>query len=150
MTRRAQTSDAAVLARLLHDFNTEYDDFTPGPEALERRLRVLLARGDITVMLAGEPPEALALLRFRPSLWGESADCYLEELYVVPDRRGQGIGTALMEATLSVAREEGAGRMEVCTSEADTAARALYEKMGFDDREGGPGGPLNHFYEREL
>ena len=35
--------------------------------------------------------------------------------------------------------------MEVCTSEADTAARALYEKMGFDDREGGPGGPLNHF-----
>jgi GNAT superfamily N-acetyltransferase len=150
MTRRAQTSDAAAIARMLHDFNTEYDEFSPGPDALERRLRVLLARGDVTVVLAGEPPQGFALLRFRPSLWGEGFDCYLEELYVVPDRRGQGSGTALMEAVLELAREERAGRVEVCTSEDDTAARALYEKMGFDDREGGPGGPLNHFYEREL
>jgi GNAT superfamily N-acetyltransferase len=150
MTRRAQTSDAAAIAQMLHDFNTEYDYFSPGPDALERRLRVLLARGDVTVVLAGDPPEALALLRFRPSLWGETFECYLEELYVVPDRRGRGIGTALMEAVLELAREEGAGRMEVCTSEDDEAARALYEKMGFDDHEGGPGGPLNHFYEREL
>jgi GNAT superfamily N-acetyltransferase len=150
MTRRAQTSDAEAIAQLLHDFNTEYDDFTPGPEALGKRLRWLLARGEVTVVLAGEPPVGLALMRFRPSLWTGSLDCYLEELYVVPDRRGQGIGRALMEAAIEVAREEGAGYMDLGTGEDDVAARALYEKLGFDNREGKPDGPINYFYERGL
>jgi ribosomal protein S18 acetylase RimI-like enzyme len=148
--RRAQTSDASAIARLLHDFNTEYGDFTPGPEALEKRMRVLLARGEITVVLAGDPPEGLALMRFRPALWTETLDCYLEELYVVPDRRGQGIGRALMEAALDVAREEGAGYMDLGTGEDDVAARALYEKLGFSNTEGKPHGPINYFYERDL
>jgi len=30
------------------------------------------------------------------------------------------------------------------------AARALYESLGFSNREGKPGGPINYFYEREL
>jgi GNAT superfamily N-acetyltransferase len=150
MTRRAQTSDAEAIGRLLHDFNTEYGDFTPGPEALGHRLRVLLARGDVTVVLAGDPPTGLALLRFRPALWTETLDCYLEELYVVPDERGRGVGRALMETAMEVAREEGAAHMELGTGEDDVAARALYEKLGFDNTEGKPDGPLNYFYEREL
>jgi GNAT superfamily N-acetyltransferase len=150
MPRRAQTSDAEAIARLLHDFNTEFGDFTPGPEALEKRIRVLLARGDVTVVLAGDPPEGLALLRFRPALWTATLDCYLEELYVVPERRGRGSGRALMEAAMDVAREEGAAHMDLGTGDDDVAARALYESLGFDNREGKPEGPLNYFYEREL
>ncbi len=150
MPRRAQTSDAAAVAHMLHDFNTEFGDFTPGPEALEKRMRVLLARGEVTAVLAGDPPEGLALMRFRPALWTETLDCYLEELYVVPDRRGQGIGRALMEAAMEVAREEGAAYMDLGTGEDDVAARALYEKLGFNNTEGKPDGPVNYFYEREL
>lgn len=150
MPRRAQTSDAEAIARLLHDFNTEFGDFTPGPEALEKRIRVLLARGDVTVVLAGDPPEGLALLRFRPALWAATLDCYLEELYVVPERRGRGIGRALMEAAMDVAREEGAAHMDLGTGDDDVAARALYESLGFNNREGKPDGPINYFYEREL
>jgi GNAT superfamily N-acetyltransferase len=150
MPHRAQTSDAAAVARLLHDFNTEYGDFTPGPVALEKRMRVLLARGEITVVLAGDPPEGLALMRFRPALWTEKVDCYLEELYVVRARRGHGIGRALMQAAMDVAREEGAAHMDLGTGEDDAAARALYESLGFSNREGKPDGPLNYFYEREL
>lgn len=150
MTRRAQTSDAEAIAQLLHDFNAEYDDYTPGPEALGKRLRWLLARGEVTVVLAGNPPQGLALMRFRPSLWTDKLDCYLEELYVVPDRRGQGIGRALMETAMEVAREEGAAHMDLGTGHDDVAARALYEKLGFDNTEGKPDGPVNYFYEREL
>ncbi|HEX8959429.1 MAG TPA: hypothetical protein VF770_06365 [Solirubrobacterales bacterium] len=40
--------------------------------------------------------------------------------------------------------------MEIGTSETDTAARKLYESCGFSDREGGPGGPLMLFYERDI
>ena len=148
--RRAEVGDAGDVGRLLHDFNTEYDDFTPGPEAMEKRIGQLLESGDVTVLLGGSGPDGLALLRFRPSLWSESLDCYLEELYVVPDRRGEGLGKALMEAAIETARAEGARYMDLGTAETDTAARALYEKMGFSRTEGKPGGPVNYFYEREL
>lgn len=147
--RRAEVADAGDVGRLLHDFNTEYDDYTPGPEAMGKRIRQLLESGDVTVLL-GDGPDGLALLRFRPSLWSESLDCYLEELYVVPDKRGRGLGQALMEAAIETARSEGAAHMDLGTAETDTAARALYEKMGFSNTEGKPDGPVNYFYEREL
>jgi ribosomal protein S18 acetylase RimI-like enzyme len=150
MVRRAQPTDAPVIGRLLHDFNSEYDDFTPGPDRVAERIHELLEAGQILVLLADDPPAGLALLRFRPSLWTPTLDCYLEELYVVPGRRGQGIGRALMEAAMEAARQEGAGYMDLGTAEADTAARGLYESLGFSNREGKPDGPLNYFYEREL
>jgi ribosomal protein S18 acetylase RimI-like enzyme len=148
--KRADPADADIVARLLHDFNTEFGDYTPGPEALSKRLRELISAGEVTVLLGGDPPEGLALLRFRPSLWTEGLDCYLEELYVVPARRGHGLGRTLMEAAMDTARERGAAHMDLGTSEDDTAARALYESLGFSNREGKPDGPVNYFYEREL
>jgi GNAT superfamily N-acetyltransferase len=148
--RLATAADARRVGHLLHDFNTEYHQYTPGPEFLAGRMRELFEAGEITVLLAGENGHGLALLRFRPSLWSEKVDCYLEELYVVPGLRGRGMGRALMEAAIRVARERGAGDMHLGTSEDDRAARALYESLGFVNREGGPDGPVEYFYEREL
>ncbi|MET0973171.1 MAG: GNAT family N-acetyltransferase [Thermoleophilaceae bacterium] len=148
--RRAELSDADAVGRLLHDFNTEYDDITPGPDALAERVRELIASGETIVLLAGGGPEGLAVLRFRPALWTSGLECYLAELYVVPDHRGQGLGRALMETALAVAREQGADSMDLGTGDDDVAARALYERLGFSNREGKPDGPVNYFYEREL
>ena len=148
--RRADPADAETIGRLLHDFNTEYDYFTPGPPAIAERVRELLASGNITVLVGGEGPYGLAVLRFRPSIWTKGLDCYLEELYVVPERRGRGLGRALMEAAIDTARASGATHMDLGTSEDDVAARNLYESLGFDNREGKPDGPINYFYEREL
>jgi ribosomal protein S18 acetylase RimI-like enzyme len=146
--RRAEVVDAETVGQLLHDFNSEFDDFTPGPRAVADRVRTLLATGDITVLLVGPGPHGVAVLRFRPSLLKEGLHCYLEELYVVPERRGRGLGRALMEAAMDVAREEGAYDMHLGTGEDDVAARALYESLGFSNRESN--GALNFFYEREL
>jgi ribosomal protein S18 acetylase RimI-like enzyme len=148
--RPATAADAADIGRLLHDFNTEYDEPTPGPERLAQRIEALMAAGDTAVLLGGAGPDGLAVLRFRPSLWSEALECYLAELYVVPARRGQGLGRALMNAAMELARETGADYMDLGTSEDDVAARALYESLGFSNREGKPDGPINYFYEREL
>jgi ribosomal protein S18 acetylase RimI-like enzyme len=148
--RRAEVADAEAVGELLHDFNSEFDDPTPGPRALAERVRELLAAGEITVLLVGAEPHGLAVLRFRPAIWTDGLECYLAELYVVPDRRGQGLGRALMEAAIEHARREGADYMDLGTSEDDVAARALYESLGFSNREGKPDGPINYFYEREL
>jgi ribosomal protein S18 acetylase RimI-like enzyme len=148
--RRADAADAEVVGRLLHDFNTEFEDPTPGPAALADRVRFLLDHGDTVVLVGGEGPDGVAVLRFRPAIWTTALECYLAELYVVPARRGEGLGRALMEAAMEVARTEGATYMDLGTSEDDVAARALYESLGFSNREGRPDGPVNYYYEREL
>ena len=102
------------------------------------------------MLLGGTGPDGLALMRFRRSLWSPKLECYLAELYVVPQHRGHGLGRALMDAAIALARERGADYMDLGTSEDDTAARALYESLGFDNHEGRGSGPRSLYYEREL
>jgi ribosomal protein S18 acetylase RimI-like enzyme len=64
--------------------------------------------------------------------------------------RGRGLGRALLDGAMGAAREHGATRMDLGTSEDDVAARALYESAGFTNREGRPDGPVMLMYERDL
>lgn len=148
--RLAGPDDADAVGRLLDDFNTEYDDPTPGAEFLSRRICELVAGGDTRALIAGPGPDGLAILRLRPSLWTAARECHLAELYVVPARRRRGTGRALLEAAIALARQEGADHIDLGTSEDDVAARKLYERCGFTRHEGGPGGPLMFVYEQTL
>jgi ribosomal protein S18 acetylase RimI-like enzyme len=134
----------------LHHFQGEYDEPSPGIEILEERYAELIRNKEMIVLLIGEGPDGFAQLRFRPWVYSARLHSYLEELYVVPDLRGNGLGRALLEAAMETARGEGAEQMELGTSENDTAARGLYESAGFTNREGKPDGPVMLFYEREL
>ncbi|HVO53496.1 MAG TPA: GNAT family N-acetyltransferase [Solirubrobacterales bacterium] len=154
--RKGVAADAAAIARLLHDFNTEFSEPTPGVDWLTERLGALLESGEVVVLLAGGSGDAigsplgLAVMRLRRGLWDEGAEAYLQELYVVPARRGEGIGRALLEATMTTARAAGATTLDLNTSTDDPAAIGLYESAGFTNREGSPDGPSMLFYEREL
>jgi ribosomal protein S18 acetylase RimI-like enzyme len=148
--RCASDADAETIGRLLHDFNREFDEPTPAPAVLAGRIRMLLKGGDTQVIVGGDGPDGLAVLRFRLSIWTQGLECYLAELYVVPERRGRGLGRALMQMAIDEARQRGADYMDLGTSEDDVAARGLYESLGFTNREGRPDGPIMYVYEREL
>ncbi len=148
--RLAETEDVNAIGRLLRDFNREFDEPTPPPSVLAERVRHLLGSGDTLVLLVGDGPDGLAVLRFRPALWSSGLECNLAELYVVPSRRGQGLGRQLVEAALRAARERGADSMDIGVDEPDVAARRLYESLGFTNRAGGPSGPVMYLYERDL
>ena len=148
VTLAVSRAEHAVAGRLLHDFNTEYEDPSPGADALAARLAVLVADGSTDVLLVGDA-DGVAVLRFRPSLWTEAGECYLAELYVVPDRRGGGLGRVLLRACVARARVRGCDFMDLSTSEDDVAARHLYEAEGFRRTEG-EGGPLTFHYEMDL
>ncbi len=148
MPRTATVADVDVIAQLLSDFNEEFGDPAPPPGALAVRLRELLDAGDTAVALADDDL-GVAVLRFRPNLWSQAREAYLAELYVVPDRRNQGLGRPLLAHAIDLARELGADRIELGTSEDDVTARKLYERMGFTRHEG-EGGPLMFVYEQDL
>jgi GNAT superfamily N-acetyltransferase len=148
--RPATLDDAGAVGRLLYDFNREFDEPTPTPAALADRMRQLLDGSDTLVLLIGDGPDGLAVLRFRAAIWSIGLECYLAELYVTPAKRGQGLGRALMEAALLEARNQGADTMDIGVDEPDHAARTLYESLGFTNRAGGPDGPLMFVYERDL
>jgi ribosomal protein S18 acetylase RimI-like enzyme len=148
--RRAEPSDAATVAQLMHAFNTEYEDYTPGVPALTERIGELLAEDEIAVLLAGNPPLGFALFRAKPSLWSTANDVYLEELYVAPEHRGRGHGGALLDAAIEAARAAGADHFELTTGEDDKAAIALYESRKLTNREGAIDGPRMLYYEINL
>lgn len=148
--RRATRDDAPAIGQLLHDFNREFDEPTPAPAEMAERMAELMDGGDETVVLlvdGSTGPDGLAVLRFRPSIWSRALECYLAELYVIPEHRRQGQGLALMETAMATARAAGANYMDLGTGEHDTGARALYERLGFVSRDGDG---LSLYYEREL
>jgi ribosomal protein S18 acetylase RimI-like enzyme len=146
--REATPADAETLGRLLDDFNREFDEATPGPEFLARRVLELMDSDDELFLVTGDPPFGLAYLRFRPSLWADGLECWLAELYVEPGQRRRGFGRGLLEASVAEARKRGAKWIELGTEDTDVAARALYESMGFTNFD--DGGDQMLFYEREL
>jgi ribosomal protein S18 acetylase RimI-like enzyme len=150
VVRLASAADAPVFGELLHMFNAEFGDPTPDANVIAERAAPLIESGEVTVLLAEDGRDGFAELRFRPSLYTGALDAHLEELYVVPERRGRGLGRALLEAAMEHARQRGAAHIDLGTSEGDVAARALYENAGFINREGGPDGPRMLYYERDL
>lgn len=132
---------------MLHDFNTEFSEPSPGVDVLTRRVAAFIESGAMTYLLGGEGPDGFAQVSFRPSVWADEPVGYLEELYVVPGRRGEGIGRAIMNAVLGLARDRGAAGMEVVTGEDDSAARSLYESVGFVNEIEGEQNARALFYE---
>jgi ribosomal protein S18 acetylase RimI-like enzyme len=148
--RLAGADEAPAFGRLLQRFNAEFEEPAPAADTIAERAAPLLESGEVVVLFAGEGPDGFAELRFRPSLYTGALDAYLEELYVVPERRGLGLGRALLEAAMAEARARGAAHIDLGTSEDDVAARALYESAGFTNHEGRPDGPRMLYYERDL
>lgn len=145
--RLASADDAVAAGLLLFDFNTEYDDPTPPADEMADRVVQLLEHGDTRVLLAGDGPDGIAVLRIRPAVWAFANECYLAELYVRPAQRGIGLGRGLLRAAKQVALEADCAWMDLGTNEVDEAARALYESEGFTNLEDGT---PNYFYEIEL
>ena len=147
--RAATPSDAETVARLLDAFNREYHTPTPGPEVLAARLRSLLAGSDVIAFLAGDPAVAVALLTLRPNVWCDGPVALVDELYVAPEARGRGLGSALLVAAESFTRERGGRLVEIAVDGADTDAHRFYERRGYTSTEAGQDQP-SFYYHRSI
>ena len=121
-------------------FRNWWERDEPSDAAFEAGVERLFADPNTDYLLAGDPAVGVCQLRYRYTVWTGADDCWLEDIYVAPEARGSGVGRALVEAAFERARERGCLRIELDVNEANLAAVALYESLGFENFSDPPGG----------
>jgi len=128
-----------MVASLLAAFRDHIGLARPSDDEVRTGVARLIADPHTEFLLAspasGEPAAGVAQLRFRFGIWRAGGDCLLEDLFVSAQARGDGLGRALLAATLERARARGCRRVELDVNERNEAALALYGSFGFSATE---------------
>jgi GNAT superfamily N-acetyltransferase len=125
--------DCEVLFNLikgLADYEKLSHAVTGNPEALKQHLF-----GNpkyIEALLAEQAGQAIGFALFFPnySTFMTKPGIYLEDLFVLPDYRGQGIGKALISKVAQIAVERDCGRLEWSVLDWNEPAIKFYRHMG--------------------
>ncbi len=138
----AEPAEAEHVARLLVAFRDFYESAWPSDNAFLAGVEGLIEEPRTTQYLLGavdadSAPAGVVQIRFRHSLWTGTEDCWIEDVFVTGTARGAGLGRALMDRALELARERGCGRVELDVDDVNAAARGLYESLGFREKHGG-------------
>ena len=103
-------------------------------DTAEHCVRGLLARpdaGKILVARADGETIGSAILSFLWTVEHGGAATWLDELYVVPERRGHGVGQRLIDAVVKVAEAAGCHAVDLEVESGHEAVERLYERSGF-------------------
>lgn len=130
--RRARPSDSKAFLSLLRAL-AEYEHLEP-PEAGARRRIVsdIFAKKRLNLFMAesGGRPVGYALYFYTYSSFLARPTLYLEDLFVLEEARGSGLGKALFLACVKEALREGCGRMEWSVLTWNERAISFYEGLG--------------------
>lgn len=133
--RRAVRADADALLGLITAL-AEFEKLPP-PDAEAQARLVEHGFGELPKFeawlaeYAGAPgPIGYAFIFETYSTFLARPTLYLEDLFVLPDYRGRGVGSALLRHCVRLAHERGCGRMEWTCLDWNTSAQAVYEKLG--------------------
>jgi GNAT superfamily N-acetyltransferase len=131
LIRRAEGRDAATLAALLRALNTE-PGLHPGRITATRVARDLIADARVTLLVAEEDGLLQGFASAHPyydsgaSRWG----AIMNDLYVTPEARRQGLGRVLVAALASATAEDGGEFLWWDTDEGDELALAFHRGIG--------------------
>lgn len=89
-----------------------------------RRGRILVARNDQIVI-------GVAVLSYTWTLERGGQTCWLDELYVMPQWRSHGLGTALVRKAIEITTNDGCIAMELEVESSHERAANLYKREGF-------------------
>ena len=133
--RDATAADEAAWRRLWDQYLAFYkvelaDDVTAHTWAriLDPSSRVAMRVAEVEGTLAG-----FAIHHFHDSTWVKTPDCYLEDLFLDATYRGQGIGRALIDDLIAIARAKGWARLYWHTDRDNATARKLYDTYAPED-----------------
>ncbi len=122
--------DIFALIQELAAYEQLTHQVTGSPEMLKRHLFGSPACAEVLVVVQTEKLIGFGLFFQTYSTFLTQPGLYLEDLYVQEPFRGQGIGTALIQAIAAIAQARGCGRLEWTVLDWNTPAIRFYEKIG--------------------
>jgi len=127
---------APDLAEPLSLLEASLRDGEPVPETFAERLRKSVKTGNIDVLAARSEGRILgvAVLAYRPNIPAGALFASIEDLYVRPEARRQGVGTALLTAADERCAAHRISYVEVQVE--DEAAESFYKTLGYDQEVG--------------
>ena len=127
--RDAEPGDEAAWRGLWSQYLAFYD-VTLTPEvtaATWARLMDPASPMKMRLAVVDGVPVGFAIHMHHPSTWVAGEDCYLEDLFLAPAARGKGLGRALIDDLIALARARGWHRLYWHTDEGNANARKLYD-----------------------
>ncbi len=139
LLQRATAADHDLLMTLIEEF-CAVDQHVFDPERVSRTLGPILEHdlyGVVYLLLAPEqaaageyPVIGYAVLSWGYSLESGGREALIDEIYL--RRRGEGIGSAIMEQIFEAMRAEGIVKMFLETETHNDRARRFYARSGFE------------------
>lgn len=133
--RRAKRPDAPALLELIGAL-AAFEKLTP-PNAVERRRLIRDGFGRrprfeawLACWEGVAKPVGYAVILETYSSFRASPTLYLEDIFVQPDHRGCGVGSALLRHCIQLAHDRGCARMEWTCLDWNRKAQAVYERIG--------------------
>lgn len=129
MIRDAEAGDEAAWRGLWAQYLAFYEvDLTPEVTAATwARLMDPASPVKMRLAVVDGQVQGFAIHLHHPSTWVLGEDCYLEDLFLAPQARGKGLGRALIDDLIALARARGWHRLYWHTDEGNTQARKLYD-----------------------
>jgi len=131
--RPGELGDVPLIANLIRGL-ARYEKLEHEVTMTEERLTSYLfgERRYAETLIAEDDgePVGFALFFHTFSTFLAQPGLYLEDLFVVPEHRGGGIGRALLERLARVAVERGCGRLEWAVLDWNQDAIRFYERLG--------------------
>lgn len=131
--RRAGPGDCALILALIHElaaYERLAHEVVADAALLEHHLFGERPAAEVLLAETGDAAAGFALYFTSFSTFLGRPGIYLEDLYVRPAHRGQGVGRALIAALARLAVARGCGRLEWSVLDWNTAAIGFYRALG--------------------
>ena len=132
VTRQAALEDLEAVVPLFDAYRQFYNQ-PSDPQAAGVFLRDKFNHGESVVFLAWQGPTPVGFTQLFPSFSSVSRArvFLLNDLFVAPSHRRQGVGALLLDAAVQYGRSLGAVRLSLTTNVENLTAQATYEAQGW-------------------